>query len=172
MSQRNIWPLWGNYLILTPQVVIHLVFFAQNGSTSWPKWLKTSIWINPVDLLSHLLPLNGSQLGMDHNKSGSQLEKAGHNVWPRVIMSSFIWSDTLVAHLPWHTLVLQGVPKKCSWRTVKVGDFQQFCFDCHGWTKCVTENPQPSIESWKCQLFPDCHWFSLANLGFPSDNKE
>ena len=55
-------------------------------------------WITQIDLLSHFLPQNKSQcdkvsqlgmdhnvrmdynLGIDHNMSGSQLEKAGHNV--------------------------------------------------------------------------------------------
>ena len=40
----------------------------------------------------------GNNLGMDHNVSGSQFEKAGHNVWPIVIVFSFIISTAVVSH--------------------------------------------------------------------------
>ena len=47
-----------------------------------------------------------------------------------------------------------GCPKK----------MQQYCFDWYGWTKCATENIQPSGKRWERQLFPDGWIFSVAHL--------
>ena len=57
-------------------------------------------------------------------------------------------------------------------RKIKIGDFFQFCFDHHEWTKCATENPQPSGKSWSSQLSPDGYRFSIPHLVHPCRSKQ
>ena len=55
---------------------------------------------------------------------------------------------------------------------IKIGDFWWYFFDHHGWTKWVTENPQPCEERGYSQLSSNGCGFSLAHLVCPWHSKQ